>query len=141
MKLKQFIQLEVKKQLNESKKLTKRTRSLNESAESDYKKCVEYSKNPKEHLVLIGTDLTELPPDLIKVDEILYLANSKIESLGNLEYVGGDLNLESSSIESLGNLKEVGKDLNLLNTPIAKKYTEQQIRKTVKVKGDIYLWN
>jgi hypothetical protein len=43
----------------------------------------------------------------------LDLYNSDIKSLGNLRYVGGDLNLNRSNIESLGNLVSVGEDLHL----------------------------
>jgi len=36
-------------------------------------------------------------------------------------------------------LKSVGKDLKLWGTPLSRKYTEDQIRQMVDVKGDIYL--
>ena len=69
----------------------------------------------------------------------LYLRNTPIESLGNLTSVGSNLSLYNTPIESLGNLTSVGGYLNLENTPISEKYSEKEIRKMVKVGGDIYL--
>ena len=68
----------------------------------------------------------------------LYLQKTKIKSLGNLESVGGSLFLPYSEVRSLGNLKSVGGDLNLRDTLISKKYSEDQIRQMVDVKGEIY---
>jgi hypothetical protein len=39
----------------------------------------------------------------------------------------------------LGNLKSVGRILNLRNTPMSRKYSEQEIRQMVNIEGDIYL--
>ena len=59
---------------------------------------------------------------------------------GNPPYsIGGNLNLVGKRIESLGNLQSVGGYLNLFGTPISKKITEKQIRKKVNVEGEIYL--
>ena len=44
---------------------------------------------------------------------MLYLQHTEIQSLENLEYVGGNLNLNSTPIQSLGNLEYVGYDLDL----------------------------
>ena len=77
------------------------------------------------------------PPYKISGD--LDLEGSSIESLGNLESVGGSLDLVGSSIKSLGNLKSVGGSLFLRKTPMSKKYTEEEIRSVVDVKGKIYL--
>jgi len=63
----------------------------------------------------------------------------ELTSLGNLQSVGGDLYLEEAQITSLGNLKSVGGDLNLYGTPISEKYSEEEIRQMVDVKGEIYL--
>jgi hypothetical protein len=49
------------------------------------------------------------------------------------------LNLRDSPIESLGNLQFVGGSLNLLRTPLSMMYTEEQIRQMVNVDGEIYL--
>jgi hypothetical protein len=60
-----------------------------------------------------------------------------IESLGNLTSFGGNLNLRYSKIKSLGNLTSVGGYLNLTDTPLSKKYSEEEIREMVKVGGKI----
>jgi hypothetical protein len=69
----------------------------------------------------------------------LYLDNTPIKSLGNLTSVGFDLNLHSSQIESLGNLTSVGGDLNLGNTPLSIKYSKEDIKNMIEVKGKIYI--
>ena len=69
----------------------------------------------------------------------LYLEGTAIESLGNLQSVGGDLYLRRTAIKSLGNLQSVGGDLNLRGTPLAKAYSEEEIRQMVEVGGNIYL--
>jgi hypothetical protein len=69
----------------------------------------------------------------------LYLENTPIQSLGNLESVGGDLDLENTPIQSLGNLESVGGYLDLENTPISKKYSKEQIKQMINVKGKIFI--
>jgi hypothetical protein len=76
--------------------------------------------------------------NLTSVKSDLHLYKSKMKTLGNLTYVGGDLNLNRSNIVSLGNLKSVGGDLYLRGTPLSKKYTEEEIRKMVDVKENIF---
>jgi hypothetical protein len=86
-----------------------------------YRQIQEYIKNgSKGYLDLEGTPLKTLPPNLIRVDGILNLINSKIISLGNLKYVGGSLWLK--------------------NTPISKTHTEEQIRQQVDVGRYIYIY-
>ena len=68
----------------------------------------------------------------------LNLLETPIQSLGNLQSVGGYLDLDGTPIESLGNLKSVGGNLDLRGTPMSKKYSEQEIRQMVQVNGDIY---
>ena len=59
---------------------------------------------------------------------------------GNPPYeITDDLNLSFSKIESLGNLTSVGGYLDLTDTPLSKKYTEEEIRESVKVGGKVYL--
>ena len=53
-----------------------------------------------------------------KIMDDLYLSNTPIKSLGNLQSVKGNLNLINTPIESLGNLQSVEGNLNLRNTPI-----------------------
>lgn len=70
----------------------------------------------------------------------LDLSDTPIQSLPNGLTVGGDLNLYNTSIQSLPNGLTVGGYLNLGDTPLSKKYTEEEIKAMVPgVKGDIYL--
>jgi hypothetical protein len=62
-----------------------------------------------------------------------------IKSLGNLTSVGNNLFLKKTSVESLGNLTSVGGTLDLRETPLSKMYDSDEIRKMVKVGGDLYL--
>jgi hypothetical protein len=77
--------------------------------------------------------------NLTSVGGSLLLGDTPIKTLGNLQSVGGYLDLRDTPIESLGNLHSVGGNLDLKYTPLSEKYTEEQIRKMVDVKGDIYL--
>jgi len=64
--------------------------------------------------------------------------NESFQSLGNLEYVGGYLDLRGcENLQSLGNLNYVGGWLDLSHTPLSEKYTEDDIRKMIKVVGVI----
>jgi hypothetical protein len=63
----------------------------------------------------------------------LYLDGTPIKSLGNLQSVGGDLDLRRTAIESLGNLTSVGGDLDLTGSSIRK------LNDLKYVGGDIYL--
>jgi len=63
-----------------------------------------------------------------------------IESLPNGLKVKGSLDLRDTNITSLPSDLEVGAGLVLFRTPIARMYTEKQIRKMVPgVKGNIHL--
>jgi len=53
-----------------------------------------------------------------KLLDDLNLRNTQIESLENLQSVGGNLNLSNTPIESLENLQSVGGNLNLSDTEI-----------------------
>jgi hypothetical protein len=53
-----------------------------------------------------------------KIEGSLNLCDTKIKSLGNLEYVGGFLDLSASKIKTLGKLKTVKYWLDLYNTKI-----------------------
>jgi hypothetical protein len=69
----------------------------------------------------------------------LYLYNTPIKSLGNLTSVGVDLDLQGTTIKSLGNLISVGGDLDLQGTPLSKMYNKEQIRQMVNVGGKIFM--
>ena len=89
-------------------------------------------------LDLNGTKIESLG-NLTSVGGYLTLFMTPIKSLGNLTSVDDDLDLNRTSIESLGNLTSVGGYLDLRYTPISEKYTEEEIRSQVEVKGKIYL--
>ena len=69
----------------------------------------------------------------------LNLYRTPIESLGSLTSVRGNLDLRETPIKSLGNLTSVGGYLDLYGTPISKKYTEEEIRQMIDVRGEIYM--
>jgi hypothetical protein len=77
--------------------------------------------------------------NLLSVGGNLNLFETEIKSLGNLRSVGGFIVLDFAKIESLGNIQFVGGDLYLRVTPIARKYSEKEIRQMVNVGGDIYM--
>ena len=119
-------------------------------SESHYNRLIEDKEEPKilriPSLKLFSNDWFLLqkflekkgnPPYSIGGD--LDLRKTPIESLGNLTSVGGDLDLGYSLIKSLGNLQSVGGNLYLNDTPISKKYSEEEIRQMVNVGGKIYL--
>ena len=111
-------------------------------------------------LDLRRTNITSLPSDL-EVGRDLILMHSQIEKLpdnltvnGNLDLDGcknlqslpnglkvkNNLHLRDTNITSLPSDLEVGGDLALYRTPIANRYTKEQIREMVPgVKGGIYL--
>ena len=89
-------------------------------------------------LHLRGTPIESLE-NLTSVGGGIYLMKTPIKSLGNLTSVGGTLDLRGRPIKSLGNLTSVGGILNLIGTPLSKMYDSDEIRKMVKVGGDLYL--
>jgi hypothetical protein len=76
--------------------------------------------------------------NLTSVGGYLDLVKGKIESFGNLKSVGSWLDLEYSKIKDLGNLISVGGHLYLTDTPLSKKYSEEEIRSMVEVGRSIY---
>jgi hypothetical protein len=77
--------------------------------------------------------------NLKSVGGALNVWNTSIKSLDNLESVGGNLIVDDTPLESFGNLKSVGGALSLVGTPLADKYSEEQIRKMIDVKRSIRL--
>ena len=75
--------------------------------------------------------------NLVSVGGVLYLEETPIKSLGNLQSVGENLYLRVTRIKSLGNLQSVGGDLDLRETPISKNYSEQEISQMVNVDVEI----
>jgi hypothetical protein len=71
----------------------------------------------KGHLKAYESKIEDLGK-LRRVDRGLTLSNTKnLKSLGNLRYVGFDLDLINSNIEDLGYLNQVGRSLDLRYTP------------------------
>ena len=84
-------------------------------------KIIERKGNPP-YSIDGDLNLAETPIEslgnLQSVGGSLFLNRTPIESLGNLVSVGGYLNLAYSLIKSLGNLQSVGGELDLEGTPI-----------------------
>ena len=95
----------------------------------------------KGDLILSFTPITSLPDNLTKVGGNLDLYDVSIASLpSNLTRVGGDLWLSNTNIASLPNNLTVGGDLGLYNTPLSKKYSEEEIKAMVKnLEGEVYM--
>ena len=94
-------------------------------------------------LNLENTQISSLP-DNLKVWGYLSLENTPISSLPDNLTVGGFLDLRYTQITSLPDNLKVGGYLFLKNTPLADKYSKEQIRKMIeekggKVKGRIYI--
>jgi hypothetical protein len=64
--------------------------------------------------------------------------NNSLEDLGELEYVGGYLDLSRTKIQSLGKLKYVGGNLELFVTSLSKRINKEEIRKQIEIGGKIY---
>ena len=92
--------------------------------------------NPKwkllDDLNLKNTQIESLE-NLQSVGGNLNLSDTEIKSLGILQSVGGNLGLGNTSIESLGNLQYVGGGLYLGNTPI------KSLGNLQSVEGNLYL--
>ena len=88
------------------------------------------------NLDLVGLKVESLG-NLVSVEGDIYASETPLKSLGSLTSVGGLMNLNNTPIESLGNLTYVGGDLFLINTPMSNKWL--QIKQMLnKVGGDIY---
>jgi hypothetical protein len=92
------------------------------------------------NLILMHSQIEKLP-DNLTVNGYLWLDYCKnLQELPNGLKVKHTLDLRNTNLTSLPSDLEVGSNLILLNTPIARMYTEKQIRKMVsKVEGEIVL--
>ena len=96
--------------------------------------------NVEGSLDLNYSKITQLPKGL-KVNGGLYLENTNIKSLPEDLRVEFSLFLSYTKIESLPKGLKVFGALRIWNTPIAKKYGDEEIREMIKpgfIKGDIY---
>ena len=86
-------------------------------------------------LFIIETDITELPNKLY-VDGTLSLkgCNQLTELPDNL-HVGESLDLRGTNISEIPNNLYVGIHLFIYDTPLADKYTDEDIRKMIRSKG------
>lgn len=92
----------------------------------------------KGYLFLSGTKISSLPSDL-KAGGI-NANNTPITSLPKGLEVRGDLQLSGTRITSLPSDLKVGRDFDISDTPLSKKYTEEQIKQMCPgVKGKIFL--
>ena len=101
---------------------------------------IEEELNVEGSLNLNNSKITQLPKGL-KVKGGLYLENTNIKSLPEDLRVEFSLNLSYTKIESLPKGLKVFGVLRIWNTPIAKKYGDEEIREMIKpgfIKGDIY---
>ena len=94
----------------------------------------------KGNLIANGSKIESLGK-LERVTQNLKLSNTKnLKSLGNLKYVGFDLNLDNSEIEDLGYLNQVGRSLDLRFTPNLKslgkenqEFSDEEFKKGYKI--------
>jgi hypothetical protein len=97
----------------------------------------------KGNLDLKNTKITQLP-DNLKVEGYLDLYDTKITQLPDNLKVEGNLYLNNTKITQLPDNLKVRGTLWLVVTPIAKKYSKDQIRQMIKdkggyIKGDILI--
>ena len=87
---------------------------------------VNYNKQDK--------DFDRIFDNVVEVERYLDLNYTKIKSLGNLEYVGGNLYLGyCKKLKSFGELKYVGGNLFIDNSPLLK-LSDEEIRSQVEIK-------
>ena len=85
----------------------------------------------------------EEEPEVLYIPDIDLFGNWEtlqqyLKRKGNPPYsIGGYLDLNGTPIKSFGNLTSVGGDL--YGSPISKKYTEEEIRQMIDVRGEIYM--
>jgi len=105
---------------------------------------------------LAGLNITKLPnklyvddyldldscEELIELPSELYVGGSlnlsdciKIKELPDDLYVGGNLGIISTQIEDFPNNLFVKRDIGIRNTPLAKKYTDAEIRRNKNLNG------
>ena len=85
-------------------------------------------------LYLMDTNIKKLPDDLY-VDGDLNLINSTIKKIPNKLHVEGDLIIWDSNITELPDYLYVGRNLMIERTPLAKKYTNEEIIEMITSKG------
>ena len=90
--------------------------------------------NVEGSLDLRDTEITSLP-DNLTVGGPLVLRDTEITSLPDNLTVGGSLDLSFTQISSLPDNLKVELRIYLKNTPLADKYSKEQIKKMIEEKG------
>lgn len=113
----------------------------------------EYEKTYPLSLSEYGINEENLFNDIVKIEGNADFKGSKLKTLGNLEYIGGDINLNLSKIEDLGALKEIGGNIDFSGSNVKKLGNLEKIGGNAyfyacqikdlealkKVEGDIFL--
>ena len=77
---------------------------------------------------------------LKKVGEYLDVQNTDISTLGNLEYVGGNLYISyCEKLNSFGELTYVGGGISMRGTPLAKRMSESDVKRIINVKDAVFV--
>ena len=97
-------------------------------------KLTDEELNVEGDLNFFNSKITSLP-DNLQVGGFLSLSNTQITSLPDNLQVRGDFFLRDTKITTLPDNLKVGGGLDLENTPLAEKYSKEQIRKMIEKKG------
>lgn len=92
-------------------------------------------------LYLSESSIIELPNELYVIGELNLVGCKQIRELPNTLYVRDSLMLNHSNVKELPEGLKVGGNLHIYNTPLAEKYTNEEIREMIKpgfIKGKIY---
>ena len=94
----------------------------------------------KGHLWLFGSGIKTLPEGLY-VDGWMDVSHTYIKSLPDNLYVGGHLWFKYSSIGEIPKNLYVGGELDIEETPLAKKYTDEEIRRNKNLNNGSFKGN
>ena len=91
-------------------------------------------------LWLLGSEINSLPEGLY-VKDSFNLSHTNIELLPDNLYVGGDLWFKYSNIGEIPKNLYVGGELDIEETPLAKKYTDGEIRRNKNLNNGSFKGN
>jgi hypothetical protein len=94
----------------------------------------------KGHLWLFGSDIESLPEGL-EVGGWMDVSHTYIKSLPDNLYVGGHLWFKYSNIGEIPKNLYVGGELDIEETPLAKKYTDEEIRRNKNLNNGSFKGN
>ena len=86
-------------------------------------------------LYLSESSIIELPNELYVIGELNLVGCKQIRELPNTLYVRDSLMLVHSNVKELPEGLKVGGNLHIYNTPLAEKYTNEEIREMITSKG------